>query len=62
MVTTGKRTYTIPFHYHKLKNIKLSEEMIESEKFVTSLNDLVSGSPMLIIVPKLLKGFPIISD
>nr|CAG8576888.1 2539_t:CDS:2 [Entrophospora candida] len=60
VLTTGKRTYTISFHYHKLKNVKLSEEMIESEKFVTSLNDFVSGSGILVLVPKYLRFLPII--
>ncbi|CAJ0921410.1 1165_t:CDS:2 [Entrophospora sp. SA101] len=60
LLTTGKRTYTIPFHYHKLKNVKLSEEMIDSEKFVTSLNDFVSGSGILVLVPKYLRFLPII--
>lgn len=60
LLTTGKRTYTIPFHYHKLKNVKLSEEMIDSEKFVTSLNDFVKESGILILVPKFLRFLPII--
>ena len=61
VLTTGKRTHTIPFHYHKLKNEKITEEMLESEKFVESLNNLVTRS-LVLFVPEILRGLPIIKD
>jgi len=61
LLTTGKQMNTINYFYRKVKNEEETEEMIESENFIESINIFVSDNQTL-FVPKILRNFPFIKS